>query len=139
MKWIRLQERRLLPLRDVGMAGQAILAMIAASFNVTETFVLPGTAYRHALAGAKTLADARRALEKYDFSADDSSFTRLVESVGPDIMERCSPIVPRAWSWFDPATFDTVGKFRGLAELQDGIRESWLRLCLLYTSPSPRD
>ena len=41
MKWIRLQERRLLPLRDVGMAGQATLAMIAASFNVTETFVLP--------------------------------------------------------------------------------------------------
>jgi hypothetical protein len=139
MKWIRLQERRLLPLRDVGMAGQATLAMIAASFNVTETFVLPGIAYRHALAGARTLADARRALEKYNFSADDSSFTRLVESIGPDIMERCSPVVPRAWSWFDPATFDTVGIFRGLAELQDGIRESWLRLLDIQTIQRARD
>ncbi|RIE17550.1 hypothetical protein [Candidatus Cryosericum septentrionale] len=139
MKWIRLQERRLLPLRDVGMASQATLAMIAASFNVTETFVLTGIAYRHALAGAKTLADARRALEKYDFSADAPSFTRLVESIGPDIMERCSPVVPRAWSWFDPATFDTAEIFRGLAELQDGIRESWLQLLDIQTIQRARD
>jgi hypothetical protein len=139
MKWIRLQERRLLPLRDVGMAGRTILAMIAASFNVTETFVLPGTAYRHVLAGARTLADARSALEKYDFSADTATFGRLIELVGPDIMERCSPVVPRRWAWFDPATFDTVEIFRGLAELQDGIRESWLRLLDIQTIQRARD
>ena len=74
MKWIRLQKRRLLPLRDVGMTGRATLAMVAASFNVIETFVLPGTAYRHALSGARTLADARRALEKHDFLANTPSF-----------------------------------------------------------------
>jgi hypothetical protein len=139
MKWIRLQERRLLPLRDVGMAGRTILAMIAANFNVTETFVLPGTVYRHALAGVRTLSDARHALEKYNFSADTAAFTRLIESVGPDIMERCSPVVPRAWSWFDPATFDTVEIFRGLAELQDGTRESWLRLLDIQTIQRARD
>jgi|SRR5664280_698960 len=139
MKWIRLQGRRLLPLRDSGMAGRATLAMIAASFNVTETFVLPGTAYRHALAGVRTLSDARHALEKYDFSADTLPFRRLIESVGPDIMERCSPLIPRAWPWFDPATFDTVGIFCGLTELQDGIRESWLRLLDIQTIQRARD
>jgi hypothetical protein len=139
MKWIRLQERHLLPLRNVGMSGGATLAMIAGSFNVTETFVLPGTAYRHALSGARTLADARRALEKYDFSADTLSFARLVESVGPDIMERCSPVVPRAWSWFDPGAFDTAETFHGLTELQDGIRESWLRLLDIQTIQRARD
>jgi hypothetical protein len=139
MKWIRLEERRLLPLRDVGMTGQATLAMIAASFNVTETFVLPGIAYRHALAGARTLADARRALEKYDFSADTLSFAPLVESVGPDIMERCSPVVPRAWSWFDPGAFDIAEIFHGLTDLQDGIRESWLRLVDIQTIQKARD
>ena len=98
MKWIRLQERRLLPLRDVGMAGQATLAMIAASFNVTETFVLPGIAYRHALAGARTLADAQRALEKYDFSADAPSFARLVESVGPTTVSYTHLTLPTIYS-----------------------------------------
>ena len=139
MKWIRLQERRLLPLRDVGMTGGATLAMIAGSFNVTETFVLPGTAYRRALVGARTLPDARRALESYDFSADALSFARLIESVGPDIMERCSPVVPRSWVWFDVATFDTAETFRGIAELQDGIRESWLRLLDIQTIQRARD
>ena len=134
-----MHERRLLPLSDVGMAGQATLAMIAASFNVTETFVLPGTAYRDALVGARTLPDARRALESYDFSADALSFARLIESVGPDIMERCSPVVPRSWVWFDVATFDTAETFRGLAELQDGIRESWLRLLDIQTIQRARD
>ncbi|RIE06714.1 hypothetical protein SMC7_01520 [Candidatus Cryosericum terrychapinii] len=121
------------------MTGKATLAMIAGSFNVTETLVLPGTAYRHALAGAKTLADARRALEKYDFSADTLSFARLLESVGPDIMERCSPVVPRAWSWFDPGTFDTAEILHTLTELQDGIRESWLRLLDIQTIQRARD
>ena len=139
MKWIRLQERRLLPLRNVGMTGEATLAMIAGSFNVTQTFVLPGTAYRHALAGARTLADAQRALEKYDFSADTSSFARLVESVGPTIMERCSPVVPRSWIWFDPGAFATAEIFHGLTELQDGIRESWLRLLDIQTIQRARD
>ena len=139
MKWIRLQERRLLPLRDVGMTGGATLAMIAGSFNVTQTFVLPGTAYRHALSGARTLADAQRALEKYDFSADTSSFARLVESVGPTIMERCSPVVPRSWIWFDPGAFATAEIFHGLTELQDGIRESWLRLLDIQTIQRARD
>jgi hypothetical protein len=113
--------------------------MIAASFNVVETFVLPGTAYRHALSGARTLADARRALEKYDFSADAPSFARLVESVGLDIMERCSPVVPRSWSWFDPGAFDTADLCHGLTELQDGIRESWLRLLDIQTIQRARD
>jgi hypothetical protein len=139
MTWIRLQKRRLLPLRDVGMAGGATLAMIAASFNVVETFVLPGTAYRHALSGARTLADARRALEKYDFSADAPSFARLLESVGPNIMDRCSPVVPRSWVWFDPGPFDTAEIFHGLTELQDGIRESWLRLLDIQTIQRARD
>ncbi|MHB8106263.1 MAG: hypothetical protein ACYDH4_02355 [Candidatus Cryosericum sp.] len=139
MKWIRLQERRLLPLRDVGMAGQAALAMITANFNVTDTFVLPGIVYRRALAGARTLADARRALEKYDFSADTAAFTRLLESVGPDIMQRCSPVVSRHWAWLDPATFDKVQILHGLAELQDGIRESWLQLLDVQTIQRARD
>jgi len=139
MKWIRLQERRLLPLRNVGMTGRATLAMIAASFNVTETFVLPGTAYRNALSGARTLADARRALQNYDFSADVPSLARLVESIGPDIMERCSPVVPRSWVWFDPGAFDTVEIFHTLTELQDGIRESWLRLLDIQTIQRARD
>jgi hypothetical protein len=139
MKWIRLQERRILPLRNVGMTGGATLAMIAGSFNVAETFVLPGTAYRHALAGARTLADARHALEKYDFSADAPSFARLVESVGPDIMERCSPVVPRSWVWFDPGAFDTAEIFHTLTESQDGIRALWLRLLDIQTIQRARN
>ncbi|MFA4932508.1 MAG: hypothetical protein WC625_06360 [Caldisericia bacterium] len=121
------------------MTGRATLAMTAANFNVIETFVLPGTAYRHALAGARTLADARRALEKYDFTADTPAFARLVESVGPDIMERCSPVVPRSWVWFDPAAFATAQVFHGLTGLQDGIRESWMRLLDTQTIRRARD
>jgi len=139
MKWIRLQEHHLLPLRGVGMTGIANLAMIAGSFNVTETFVLPATAYRHALAGARTLADARHTLEKHDFLADTPSFARLLESVGPDIMLRCSPVVPRSWSWFDPGDFATAKVCQGLEELQDGVRESWLRLLDVQTIQTARD
>jgi hypothetical protein len=102
--------------------------MMAANFNVMETFVLSGTAYRRAVATARTLADARRALENYDFTADTPAFARLVESVGPDIMARCSPVVPRSWAWFDPEAYATPHVFSGLTGLQDGIRELWLRL-----------
>ena len=133
MKWTRLQERRLLPLRNVGMTGEATLAMIAGSFNVTETFVLPGTAYHHALGGARTLAEAHLVLENYDFSADTPAFARLVESLGPDIMARCSPVVPRAWTWFDPGTFDLAEIAQGVGALQDSIRKSWLRLLDIQT------
>jgi hypothetical protein len=139
MKWIRLQERHLLPLRGVGMTGIATLAMIASSFNVTETFVLPATAYRHALAGAQTLADARRALEKHDFLANTPAFARLVESVGPDIMVRCSPVVPRWWSWFDPGVFATAKICQGLTELEDCVRQSWLRLLDIQTIQTARN
>ena len=121
------------------MTGRATLAMIAANFNVIETFVLPGTAYRHALAGARTLAGARRALEKYDFTANTPAFARLVESVGPDIMARCSPVVPRSWVWFDLEAFATPQVFYGLTGLQDGIRESWLRLLDIQTIQSAHD
>jgi len=139
MKWIRLQERRLLPVRNVGMTGRATLAMMTCHFNVAETFVLPGTAYRYALSGARTLADARRALEKYDFSPDAAAFAQLVESVSPEVMERCSPVVPRSWVWFDPGAFATAQVFRGLTELQDGIRELWLQLLDIQTIQRARD
>ena len=139
MKWIRLQEHHLLPLRGVGMTGITTLAMIAGSFNVTETFVLPATAYRHALAGARTVADARHTLEKHDFLADTPSFARLLESVGPDTMLWCSPVVPRSWSWFDPGDFATVKVCQGLKGLQDGVRESWLRLLDVQTTQTARD
>jgi hypothetical protein len=121
------------------MTGRATLAMTAANFNVIETFVLPGTAYRHALAGARTLADARRALEKYDFTRDAPAFARLVESVGPEIMARCSPVVPRSWVWFDPEVFAAPQVFHGLTGLQDGIRDSWLRLLDIQTVQRARD
>lgn len=133
MKWIRLQEHHLLPLRGVGVTGITTLAMIAGSFNVTETFVLPATAYRQALAGARTLADARHALEKHDFLADTPSFARLLESVGPDVMLRCSPVIPGSWSWFDPGEYATTKVCQGLKELQEGVRESWLRLLDVQT------
>lgn len=139
MKWIRLRERHLLPLHNVGMTGKATLAMITASFNVTETFVLPGTAYRQALSGAKTLADARRALEECDFSADAPSFARLVESLGPDITERCSPILPRSWLWLHPGAFDIAVVTHGITGLQDAIRGSWLRLLDIETIQRARD
>ena len=139
MKWVRLRQRHLLPLRGVGMTGIATLAMIAGSFNVTETLVLPATVYRHALAGARTVADARRSLEKHDFLADTPSFARLVESVGPDIMLRCSPVVPRSWSWFDPGNFATSKVCQGLTGLQDGVRESWLRLLDIQTIQTARN
>ena len=118
------------------MTGRATLAMMAANFNVIETFVLPGTAYRHALAGARTLADARRALEKYNFTSDTSAFAWLVESVGPDVMARCSPVVPRSWVWFDPEALATPHVFSGPTGLQDGIRDSWLRLLDIHTIQS---
>ncbi len=139
MKWIRLQKRRLLPPRNAGTAGRATLAMIEGKFNVTETFILPGNAYRHALAGARTLSEARHAIENYDFSADTPDFDRLIESIGPDIMERCSPIVSRAWSWFDPGPFDTALIVQGPTELQNAIRESWLQLLDIPTLQRAHD
>lgn len=139
MKWIRLQERRLLPLRDIGMTGRTTLTMIAAHFNVTEAFVLPGNVYRHALAGARTLTDARHALEKYDVTADTPAFAQLVELFGPDITGRCSPVVPHSWVWFDPTAFAAVAIFHGLAELQEGIRGLWLRLLDIQMIQTARD
>ena len=123
-----MQELRFLHTYDIGMTSAATLAMIAAGFNVTGAFVLTGNAYRRALAGARTLPNARRALEKYDFSAGRSAFAQLIESLGPDIALRCSPIVPESWLWFDPQAFATGSVCRGLAELQDATRTSWLRL-----------
>jgi hypothetical protein len=113
--------------------------MMAANFNVMETFVLSGTAYRRAVAKARTLADARRALENYDFTADTPAFARLVESVGPDIMARCSPVVPGSWVWFDPEAYATPHVFSGLTGLQDGIRELWLSLLDSQTVQRARD
>ena len=139
MKWILLRERRFLPLHDIGTTGKTTLAMMAASFNVTETFVLPGNAYRQALAGARTLADARGALDHYDFSADRSPFAQLIESLGPDIAVRCSPVVPGSWSWFEPQAVATGRACHGLPELQAATRESWLQLLDAESIHSARD
>ncbi len=128
MNWIRLQDRRALPSHGIGMTGGAILAMMACRFNITETFALPASAYRRALAGARTLTEARQALQKYDFHADASSFARLIDALGPDVTIWCSPNAPGSWSWFDSEAFGTPTACHGMAELQEAIRDAWLRL-----------
>ncbi|MCE5192572.1 MAG: hypothetical protein ABFD13_05645 [Candidatus Cryosericum sp.] len=128
MNWIRLQERRLLPTRDPGMTGRAILAMMACRFNIPETFLLPASAYGRVLAGTGTVPGARQALGKYDFHTDIPSFTRLIEALGSDIAIRCSPVVPRTWLWLDPEGFDTPTVCHGMGELQEAVRGAWLKL-----------
>lgn len=125
MKWSKLDARRR-PSRNLGMAAVATQAMAAAHFNVAETWVLPGTACRHALTGARTLAEARRAVERYDFPAQGAGLAALVEALGPDIAVRCSPVVPRTWTWFPFDMADRAVIAHGLEELAGAIRAAWL-------------
>lgn len=127
MKWLKLDARRR-PSRDLGTVAAATQAMAAAHFNVAETQVLPGTACRHAMAGARTLAEARRAVERYSFPTQDPDLAALVEALGPDIVVRCSPVVPRAWIWFPFDMADRTVVAHGTQELAGAILAAWLMI-----------
>jgi hypothetical protein len=128
MTWIRLEGRHPLPLHSIGLTSVAIHAMMAAHFNVAETHVLPGSAYRHSVSGAKTLIEAQQAVQRYDFAADAPAFAQLIDSAGPDVLVRCSPVVPRAWTWFPLEAFDAAIVAHGTGELNEAVRQSWLLL-----------
>ena len=53
MIWMRLEGRHGLLLRSTGLTGAATQAMLAAHFNVAETYVLPAGTYRRAVSGTK--------------------------------------------------------------------------------------
>jgi hypothetical protein len=128
MTWIRLEGRHPLPRRSIGLTGAATCSMIAAHFNVAETYVLPSVAYRHTVSGVKMLNEARQAVQCYDFAADAHAFAQLMDSAGPDVLVRCSPVVPRAWTWFPLEAFDAAIVVHGTGDLNAAIRQSWLLL-----------
>ncbi len=126
--WTRLDGRRLTPFHRIGVTGTATNAMIAAHFNVAETYILPGSAYRRVIAGAKTLTGARQAIQHFDFAADVPAFARLIDAVGPDVLIRCSPVIPGTWTWFPLETCDTPVIAHGTEGLTEAVRQSWLLL-----------
>jgi hypothetical protein len=128
MTWFQLRGKHPLSPGSVGLTGTAIQAMLAAHFNVAETYVLPASVYRRAVASAKTLAEVRQAIETYDFAAEASAFAQLMDSVGPDVVARCSPSIPRTWNWFPLESFDTTTIVHEAADLKEAVRQSWLLL-----------
>ena len=51
-----------------------------------------------------------------------------MEAVGPDILVRCSPVIPFSWTWFPRELFDAPAVAHGTDELNEAIRQTWLRL-----------
>ncbi len=128
MTWVRLRARWSPAYRAAGSTGAMTRLMIAEHFNVAETYILTGTAYRHAISGAKTTAEARQVLQDYAFTAGDPATARLTEDVGPDILVRCSPVIPFSWAWFPRELFDAPVVAHGADELNGAIRQAWLRM-----------
>lgn len=128
MIWMRLEGRRGLPPRSIGLTGTATQTMLAAHFNVVETYVLPAAVCRRVVAGAKLLVEARQAAQRYEFATEAPSFARLVDAVGPDVLVRCSPVVPRSWTWFPLEPFDDAIVIGDADQLRETIRQSWLTL-----------